>query len=395
VALTERYVSSLAGGGGDGSSGSPWTWAEMLTNAAAGDRCNVKADGTYARTTSTDATTNSGTAAQPIIIRGYATTIGDGNQGRTAAGVLVTTNMPSITYTTGRFSSARDYVIYESMNVSNATGINNPAFGLTGLYTAVVNCNVSHSGTGGANAHAVSGTGTGTSFIDCDASNTCTTASSAINNTGDFARVRYCRAVCTNGAAFRIGRGSLAGCIGYNSAQGIVNTHASAALFSVDSCTFYNCTDAYQGGNVAYAGAPLFTNCHITDCGQGFESLYVGTGNLALLRWYTRTRDNTSADSGFPDWPNYGPVTTDNGAAATDYVDAAGGDFRLVRTAAGAGAGWFQYTSIGAHQRRDNQPSTSIVQSGQTYGGYDGTDQTGAYSAAGGGFLVLNSGVVR
>lgn len=77
MAITERYVSSLAGGGGDGSSGSPWTLTEAATNAVEDDRVNVKDDGTY--TLTADFTpSNGGSNTGCIVWRGYTSVIGDG-----------------------------------------------------------------------------------------------------------------------------------------------------------------------------------------------------------------------------------------------------------------------------------------------------------------------------
>jgi hypothetical protein len=47
MAITERYVTAAAAGGGDGSEGSPWTLAEALANVAKNERLNIKADSTY------------------------------------------------------------------------------------------------------------------------------------------------------------------------------------------------------------------------------------------------------------------------------------------------------------------------------------------------------------
>lgn len=103
MALTERYVSSLAGGGGDGSIGSPWTLAEAVSNAAAGDRINIKADGTY---TGGITLANNGTSTNPIHWRGYTTTIGDGGKA-----TIHKTNGTTLTITA-------DYNVIESLNVT-------------------------------------------------------------------------------------------------------------------------------------------------------------------------------------------------------------------------------------------------------------------------------------
>ena len=84
MAYTERYVSALAGGGGDGSVGSPWTWEEARVACVPGTRVNVKADGTYsllANEGTTDKHYMTMYVARPdapICWRGYTTTPGDG-----------------------------------------------------------------------------------------------------------------------------------------------------------------------------------------------------------------------------------------------------------------------------------------------------------------------------
>lgn len=75
MAYTERYVTSAASGGGNGTSGSPWTLSEAVTNAASGDRINIQSDGAYSISNRilNDATNQT----SPICYRGYNSTIGD------------------------------------------------------------------------------------------------------------------------------------------------------------------------------------------------------------------------------------------------------------------------------------------------------------------------------
>jgi hypothetical protein len=121
MAWTEKYVTSGAAGGGDGSSGSPWTLAEAITNAAAGQRINVKADATYANTTTDRTFVNAGSTSTAIWWRGYNTTIGDIDADNSLA-------KPYITFTTGYvivsgigqwFSNLR----FEGANTATAEGV--------------------------------------------------------------------------------------------------------------------------------------------------------------------------------------------------------------------------------------------------------------------------------
>lgn len=75
--VTQRYVTAAATGGGDGSSGSPWTIYEAFSTATSGDIVNVQDDSTYTLTASLSPT-NSGSFDSPIRYRGYSSVIGDG-----------------------------------------------------------------------------------------------------------------------------------------------------------------------------------------------------------------------------------------------------------------------------------------------------------------------------
>lgn len=77
MAITERYVAASAAGGGDGSTGTPWTLHEALLTASAGDRVNILNDSVYDLTAQVGPV-SAGTATQPVLWRGYETTIGDG-----------------------------------------------------------------------------------------------------------------------------------------------------------------------------------------------------------------------------------------------------------------------------------------------------------------------------
>lgn len=400
MAYTERYVSSSAGGGGSGTSGSPWTWAEMLTNAAAGDRVNVKADGTYARTTSSDNFTSAGTAANPIVIRGYSSTITDGYQGRDTNRKLVTTNMPSITYTTGSLTpTAKNYVIFECLNVSSSNNSFNTNLINVNGYGKAVNCVATLSGTGGSSVAGFQLASTQAQCINCDAFVTNTTARCGYYIRNASAGCVACISKCTNGASYTYNAQQnvfLVGCVAYASSVGVKNIDTTTAYIHCINCTIQGCTKCYEASANALAGFPSFINCMCTDVGgYVYDSLYVGTANLAIYPFYTRTRDLVSGIfNGFGPCEDNAGITTDTGAESSDYVDYANGNFRLVASSPAVGAGIFQYTSCGAYQRRENVPATTDVKNGVTYGGYDATDNTGSYTAAGGGGPIMGGMVV-
>src|ERR1043166_3403877 len=100
MGLTDRYVSSSGTNtySASTSSSTPMSLSTAMSNAVAGDRINIKADGTYSRSADTSPT-NSGSQTSPIIWRGYKTTPGDGYQGRTSgSGALSIANMPLINF---------------------------------------------------------------------------------------------------------------------------------------------------------------------------------------------------------------------------------------------------------------------------------------------------------
>lgn len=354
MAITERYVTAAAAGGGDGSSGNPWTIGEAMTNAAAGDRINIKADSAYAMTTTTLTPSNSGTIASPIIWRGYTTTIGDGNQGRTYGSTLDTTNMPSITFTSGRINaSGVNFHIFESLNLS-ASALANPVL-YTGTSSEVVNCAVSNSHVS-SSANAVR-LGTNCAMFDCDCESTGSTNGYAIYG-GSASRIMCCRATAPNGALEAISlaaNSSVYGCVIHSATGGILAAATTSTGSLIANCTFYN----ISGNCIAVVNSVgaddllCVVNCHATDSGAFCTSLYAGTGDLPIFRAYNRTRDNTSADDGWDDWPTYGAVTTDTGGAETDYTNAGSGDFSLISGAPAKGAGWFSYMDIGAYQRQE------------------------------------------
>lgn len=102
MAITEMYVSATATGLDPGTSaGAPWTWGQMLSGLASGQRANIKA-GTYTRLTAADAFTNAGTTASPMLLRGYNSAIGDlDSQAPGSDGSWTTTSWPIIQYTSG------------------------------------------------------------------------------------------------------------------------------------------------------------------------------------------------------------------------------------------------------------------------------------------------------
>lgn len=358
MAITEKYVSGAGGGAHDGSTeADAFSWTEMVTDinagGKAGNRYNFK--GSVARTTNTDTVTGDGSSTSPIIIRGYTTTIGDGFQGRTSGnGALVTTNMPTVTYTTGRFNgSGADWILYETINFSGA-----PSAGVltVGASSAVKSCVVGNSST---NAAAVGiTTNLGSVIFDNDVTlSGASGGAAAISVTGNEVRVIANRV--RGGPAVGIlvtGRATILDNLVYAcTGVGIAVTN-TAAYFCIYGNTIVGGT---TDGIDVVTGTTVFQcalNNMITDNG-GYGIDGVSAAN-AIFAAYNRTRDNTSgADNLATDWlaaTKYGQVTTDTGGAETDYVNAGSNDYTLVSGSPAKGAGWWPYRDIGALQRQES-----------------------------------------
>jgi hypothetical protein len=250
--------------------------------------------------------------------------------------------------------SVATYTLVECLNIS-ATSLNNFILDV-GANSLVTSCNFASSGTGGGSARCKRLDANATAAVDCDFSNTCTTAANAVlAAAAQTNRILACRISCTNGPGITVSGayGTVIGNIIYSSTVGIslTSTSANGASVLIANNTIYNCSTAgIQLPNSAAADdLPICFNNHIQDCGKSIDSLYSATADLQVFWAYNRT-DNTSPDSGFTDWQaatNRGNVAT---ATATEYVNAGARDFNLATGTLGRNAGWPKYASMGALQ---------------------------------------------
>jgi hypothetical protein len=349
AAITERYVTST---GTDTYANStniatPMSLTTAVANAAAGDRINIKV-GTYTRT-ATDTLTNSGTATSPIIYRGYSSTIGDGNLGRTGSnGELITTNMPLLSYNSTFRLTSGNFTVIESLNISGT--ISNNVLNLANDCVAK-SCKIVNAST---NAAAIAlGVNVRSIAFDNDAElSGASGGNAAINATAAPSRA----------IANRVKGGPAIGILCASSSAIIDNViFAQAGVgISMNSTggipVIYGNTIVVGTGDAidvitGTTGLQCIVNNLITDnAGNGIDM--VSAANAGFLA-YNRLRDNGTAINSGTDWvaaTSYGHVTTDTGGPETDYTNSGGNDYSLIPASPAKGAGWFAFASIGALQ---------------------------------------------
>lgn len=356
MALVERYVSVAGGGAHDGTSeANAFTWAEMITNsatAADGTRYNIKA-GSYSRTTATDAF-GVGSATGPLIFRGYSSVITDGYQGRTGDnGALVTTNMPTVTYTTGGLS-AGSFTVVEALNITSAKTTSGTLF--LGANSFILRCKVDNT-VAGVNGVGIFYNSSNAIVIDCDVTETgATGAGPAIGDMGTGSVLIGCRLKSTSGNAVRINVSSIVGpLIAFNTmyvngTAAIGGTGTANALRIIYNTIVGNATSGID--MVAQSVLNLVMGNMLTD--NGAYAGNFGGAASAFATLYNRTRDNTSGTyNNAADWisaTSFSEVTTDTGGATSDYVDPASNDYTLDALSPAIGMSIPLFASMGALQ---------------------------------------------
>lgn len=356
MAYIQKYISSLASGGGDGSIGNPWTWGEMVSDINTGKEnvCyNVKADGTYSRTTNVDTISSGGTTVGPVIIRGYSSIIKDGYLGRVNGnGPLVTTNMPSVTYSSGRLNITGSFIVLESLDLSGATTG-------AGVVNAIDNCliyscKISSSATSNI-SYALKCTGNTVCFNNdifmTGASGGPITAAVDVGYgryTNNRVVVQNNQVTCflvigANISPYLIGNVCISG------GNGISIETANASFFAYQN-TFVRNSNAINSTQ-ALSKLQFLANNMITDASEFGVKISATGGALAFLN--NRFRNNSSGIySGASGWmdASIGYNIFGNGASTTDYVDIDIQNANLVNTSPIVKSGIFYPASIGALQ---------------------------------------------
>lgn len=367
MAITEKYVSSLAGGSGNGNTeGTAYSFSQMLSLISAGAtsigfRYNIKADGTYSRSGGDDfaGSAGNGSATSPLVIRGYKTTIGDGYLGRDSGGNLITTNMPLVNYNPGGngWFKPPQFSVVESLHLQ---GYADGEFVTINNNAAIVGCRVLFNGSNGGGGCARLGgdnvvsfendfimTGSGSTFF-------------ITNNTAGGLRMDSCRLITSHPACsgHRADQKSFFyGCLfkGAGGPYGMYTDQTNRGN-SIRNCTITGWVDGIR------VTGPLteptwFAGNMITDC-SGYAV------NLASLSWMGILGPNRVRDcalgilpASVPDWSQAGRiiplVTTDTGGPESDYVNAATNDYSLVSTSPARNVNLPPWSDMGAYDMKD------------------------------------------
>ncbi|MBX3380906.1 MAG: hypothetical protein KF805_12510 [Phycisphaeraceae bacterium] len=347
MALVERYVTDDALGGGSGTIGSPWTLQEALGTAVAGDRVNIK-KGNY--TLSADMIpTGAGTVASPLIFRGYNSTIGD----LTVSAVqdpktlkLTTTNFPVIDGGGTYQYVSKNYTIIEGLKVTGTISAN-AVVKLSTIGSMARLCSINHTSNTSSN-RAADQAFAGSLFVNCEiiASGVGTSGVGAmyVSSAGySYGCYFESNSTASGGGAIRLDShpASIINCvIVSNGNHGILcNTVTPYHMIANNTIRVGASYDHVFLANIAATYPPALLNNMLTDGNHAWNNGNSGTSNRPVFRIGNRTRDNAAADVGSDDWPIMAAVTTDTGAAASDYRDSTGGtDFRLVATSPAVGA---------------------------------------------------------
>lgn len=353
MAYTERYVTSGASGGGDGSSGSPWTLAEAIANAASGDRVNIQSDATY--TLGSAITLPNGAAGSPIIWRGYNSTIGDLDAvGRTSAtGPLDVSNFPVIDGGSSYLISTGSYNRVECLRLTSSRDggtltVND--------YSVVARCRIDNTNASGTNSSGVSGSNKRFEITDSDIAISSTQSASTVYGAriawGFMSRCRVWHTGTPGALSVAIRPDSIgssvADCIVFNFGVGI----QSSGQVSIRRCTIYDVVNGMSfttgagvvENNVIYSADYAFA-------GSSASSLCLESNACGSL---ASGRINTSGLGADLEERNAISLTGD------PFTNAASEDFTLNNTA-GAGAAcraasdlWGGYLDIGAVQHQDS-----------------------------------------
>jgi hypothetical protein len=336
VAFTERYVTTTGSAlnGGTNDTTDAWDFVTGWQSVGAGIRLNIKGGSysvSYGGSINTLATA---TLASPAWIRGYVSTPGDLTYSRDSTGRLVTTGMPLISLAAGDRVLTGSYTMVEGLSI---TGNRSNELFYVGGYASVFNVRSENTyNLGFSSSSAFSCSDFSITLVGCDAIKSGTdTANGIVANTGTA--IIGCRVTGNAGPAIYAASGyfSVVDSVLYTSTIGIL---VGGMSFGHNPCivnnTIYNCStaaiDMPNTGNMAFSCVAIVGN-HITDCGRLINNNYGSVCGNSLVR--NRTRDITSASTNVGDWPSNAAITTDNGGAETDYLDAATANFVLAQRA--------------------------------------------------------------
>jgi len=330
MAITERYVSSTAGGGGDGSEGSPWTFVEASNNSAPGDRINIKADGTYTLGSNLEIDIGADEVS-PVHWRGYGTTIGDGTK-------------PTIDVQTNRLGiglNTTGHIIFDTFSITGDSALfpclqTNDNGGVMVINVDVENTNTNSSDDGNLYEAAALFDST---IVNCHFKNNATNPDARV---GRF--VQGCMYNCVweasnHGILHSVGFGemTMSDCIVIGS--GATDSYGSfvdgldnAAAMSWKNITYHNFTHGirfdteYPSGNAPHD----YINILLSTCSVGFQNDSIkDTGSMFVSpAFYNCTSDHNLGDQ---------PIFNSISLTEDPFVDAASNNFAL-NEAPGGGA---------------------------------------------------------